>query len=103
MLSQHDRRALADIENHLRTSDPDFARRLEHPSECEPARRRRGRVCLRVILAGLVAALALLATAFAARSADAVVWAGVALMTAAGATAVWTADRFRHRHDHLEG
>ena len=101
MLSQHDRRALADIERHLRDSDPDLARRMEHPSEHEPARsdRSRGHIGRRVVLGALAAGLMLLAAAFATKSADAAVWAVVLLMPVVSATAACTVRRFRHRRD----
>lgn len=84
MLSQHDQRALAGIEQRLRETDPEFAHRLEHP----PLRRARA---LRLlwwlpVVCGLVAGAALLATAIAARSADLAVAAAIVLVAgAAGA------------------
>lgn len=101
MLSQHDRRALADIENHLRDSDPEFVRRLDHPAEFEPTHRAHGNAVRTLILIGLIVGLSLVATAFATRSADAIVWAFVVLMTTMSGTAMWAANRLRHqRREH---
>ena len=72
MLSQHDRRALAEIEADLRASDPELARALDdgaaEPSH--PVRRRR------TGLAWLAVGAVLLATAFVVRSADLAFLAG---------------------------
>ena len=85
MLSLHERRALADIEEHLRASDPSLADRLEHSHDGELPRRRRVRSSIG--LAGLVLGALLLAPALATRNADVVLLAATVLMTDA---AWWT-------------
>ena len=102
MLSQHDRRALADIEAHLRASDPELARRLERsPATPPPRGRRAGRapgLAGLAGLAGLCFGLILLATAFVAHNSDAAVSAVVVLMAVSIGTAGCLVTRFRDRH-----
>ena len=102
MLSQHDRRALAAIEAHVRNHDPAFARRLEHAFGREPSARGK-RVRLRVGLGLAVLGLLLLATAFAVRSADAAVSGVVVLMAVVGEVVVGTVSRLRHRRARRSG
>jgi hypothetical protein len=85
VLSQSERQALAEIEEQLRDSDPDLARRMEHAHRWSPEGLRRIR---RMIgLAGLAVAFFVLAAASATRNADvAVLGAGVLL-----ADALWWA------------
>lgn len=85
MLSLHERRALADIEEHLRASDPSLADQLEHSHDGEPPRHRRVRSTIG--LAGLVLGALLLAPAVATRNADVVLLAAIVVMTDA---AWWT-------------
>lgn len=96
MLSQHDRRALAEIEARVRSADPAFARRLEHAFE-EKSAARGGRLRLRVGLGGAVLGLALSATAFAAHSADAAVSGVIVLLLVASGVVVCIGSRLRRR------
>lgn len=97
MLSQHDRRALAEIEARLRASDPGLARRLERaPAASAPHRKRLFR---RLSLAGSLLGLMLLATALTVRSADAAVSAAVVFVAVSAGAALWTVSWFRHRRN----
>ena len=98
MLSQHDRRALAEIEARVRSADPAFARRLEHAFEEEKRPARGKSAWLRVGLGAAVLSLALLAAAFAVHSADAAVSGVVVLLLVASGVVVWAVSRLRHRH-----
>jgi hypothetical protein len=69
MLTHHERRALADIEQHLRASEPDLACLLEQFHRWAPPRRRR--LPGAIGLAGLVLGAVLLAVAFGVHSAAA--------------------------------
>lgn len=95
MLSQHDRRVLADIEAGLRASDPDLARRLEHPPVSTPLRG--SRAWRRSGLAGLILGLILLAAAFATHSADVAVSAITVLVVVSAGAAVHAVYRIGHR------
>jgi hypothetical protein len=80
MLSQHNRRTLAEIEDHLRGSDPELAHLLERFNDWAPPRRRGLGSRRRVIgLVGLWIGTLLLAIAFIDGSADALVLALAAL------------------------
>ena len=81
MLSQHERRALADIEEHLRDVDPDLAHRLEHWH----AGHRHIRYAIG--LAGFLLSVLLLAAALLAHNADVAVLAVTVLLADA---AWWT-------------
>lgn len=97
MLSQHDRRALADIEAGLRASDPDLARRLERPTV--EARPRRSRTRRRVSLAGLILGMLLLTAAFPTHSADLAVTAVIVIAAVSVEAALYAVSRLRHRSD----
>lgn len=102
MLSQHDQRALADIEAHLRNSDPWLARELSGLPEPPPARKRRtGRTGRRAGVAGLILGLTLglmpLASPLAVHSADAAVSAIIVFAGIAIGTAMCAASRLRRR------
>lgn len=95
MLSQHDRRTLADIEEHLSANEPELARRLEQlrasmPPPSAPKNATPHHVREAVGLSRLILGAALLAMAFAARSAD-LALLGVVLLAAD--TALWAAVR----------
>lgn len=85
MLSQHERRALSDIEEHLRASEPDLVHLLESFHAWAPPRPRRRGVRRVVGPAGLALAAVLLAVAFTVRSADALLLAVTVLL----ADAAW--------------
>lgn len=80
MLSQHDRRTLADIEEHLRANEPDLVHLLERFHDWAPPRRRgvypRRTVGLAVLALGVI----LVATALVVRSADVAVLGVVVLL-----------------------
>jgi len=80
MLSQHDRRALADIEEHLRAKEPDLVHLLERFHDWAPPRRRGVDPRRAVGLAGLALGVILLATALAVHSADVAVLGVVLLL-----------------------
>jgi len=80
MLSQHDRRALADIEEHLRAKEPDLVHLLERFHDWAPPRRCGVGLRRDVGLAGLVLGVILLATALAVHSADVAVLGVVVLV-----------------------
>lgn len=84
MLSQHDRRELADIEVHLRASEPGLVQLLERFHAWAPPRRRGVNFRRAIGLAGLAFGAVLFVTALAVRSADVLVLAvGVLLVDAA--------------------
>jgi hypothetical protein len=81
MLPQNEARTLAEIEEHLRASDPDLVRRLEPSSQAPP---RSGRVVRAVGMAGLILGMFLLTLGFAGENADlALMGAAVLVMDAA--------------------
>jgi hypothetical protein len=95
MLSQDNRRTLAEIEQALRASDPELARKLgdfgaappgatprAHPDAAPPAGRRRARRRV-AALVGIGIGVVLLATAVVQASADALVLAVTVLISAA--------------------
>ncbi|HWG27223.1 DUF3040 domain-containing protein [Actinospica sp.] len=86
MLSLHDRRVLAGIEQQLRTSTPDLARGLERFDAWAPPRIRH-RLRRAVRLAALMVGCVLLVVAFAVSSADAALLGAVVLL----ADAAWWA------------
>jgi hypothetical protein len=78
MLSQHERRTLADIEEHLREVDPNLAHRLEHGYA--GASSRHSHIRHAIGLAGLLLSALLFAAALLARNADAAVLAVTVLL-----------------------
>ncbi|WP_084714443.1 DUF3040 domain-containing protein [Streptacidiphilus rugosus] len=87
MLSQHERRALSDIEEHLRASEPELVRLLECFHAWAPPQHRRRGVRRVVGPAGLALGAFLLAVAFTVRSADVLLLAVTILLADA---AWWT-------------
>ncbi|MEY9940834.1 DUF3040 domain-containing protein [Streptacidiphilus sp. MAP5-3] len=87
MLSQYERRALSDIEEHLRASEPDLVHLLECFHAWAPPRHRRHSLRRVVGLAGLALGAFLLAVAFTVRSADVLLLAVTVLLADA---AWWT-------------
>jgi Protein of unknown function (DUF3040) len=84
MLPQNEARTLAEIEQHLRASDPELVRRFEPAPEEEKAPPRSGRVVRFVGTAGLVLGVFLLTLGFAGENADlALMGAAVLVMDAA--------------------
>lgn len=83
MLTRHERQVLAEIEDRLRESDPEFARTMG--DSCGAAPPRFSRVRRLIGLAGLSVGAILLVTALAVRSADVAVLAGALLL----ADATW--------------
>lgn len=107
MLSQHERRALADIEEHLAADQPDLARLLEGFDRWAPPRHR---VRRRGPLATLGLGIVLLAVAFAVHSAAVMLLAAgtlasVGLMLITRAIKAIGPHRVRHANgsaDHTE-
>lgn len=82
MLPQNEARTLAEIEQHLRASDPDLVRRFEPSPEAPPPRS--GRVVRVIGMTGLVLGVFLLTLGFAGENADlALMGAAVLVMDAA--------------------
>lgn len=81
MLPQNEARTLAEIEQHLRASDPDLVRRFEPSPEAPP---RSGRVVRAIGMAGLILGVFMLTIGFAGENADlALMGAAVLVMDAA--------------------
>jgi hypothetical protein len=82
MLPQNEARTLAEIEQHLRASDPDLVKRFEPAADDAPPRGRR--VVRAVGMTGLVLGMFLLTLGFAGENADlALMGAAVLVMDAA--------------------
>jgi hypothetical protein len=86
MLTQHERRALADIEQHLRASEPDLACLLERFHQWAPPRRRRVPL---VRLVGLALGAVLIAIAFGLHSAGALLLGVMVLLADAALWAIF--------------
>jgi len=91
MLSQHNRRTLVDIEEHLRANDPELARKLERFDAWAPPVRHGPNPRLLVGLVGLGVGAVLLAVALAVGNADALVLAVMALLVDASWWLAWAA------------
>jgi hypothetical protein len=80
MLSQHERRALADIEEHLSASEPELARLLQRLDPSVPPQCRVRRRVLGLALAALAAGSYLLAIAYAVHSPSLILLATAVLL-----------------------
>lgn len=103
MLPQDEQRTLAEIEQHLRASDPELVRRFEPSADAPPRARRAVRA---IGMAGLVLGMFLLTLGFAGENADlALMGAAVLVMDAAWwvTSALVSMLRAMFRHDDQRG
>lgn len=94
MLSQHDRMALAGIEQRFRESDPEFADRLEHAIMRRPRCRR---LLWLPVTAILIAGAVLLAAALVVHNTGIAIAAALVLLTGTSGAVLCTVSAIRPR------